>query len=302
MKSSRRRKSPSSSRDPKSPELNENERPKPKIEKFVLGTGHEAHTLLEVAESDLKACGGAYYDDLELNDDDIAGSENGSNTTDETSSEVNGPARSKKFNYMTKLHLNAIPRKGDRTRRMILATSRPHPAKPSKVALPGPQTYEELESLMKSLDQNLMDKDKLLQQQHMIYQVAINHLSEENIAKQQKAIRFSTMQHEIEYLQHHVHKLSIMRVGHDEETTPRSAVYRHSLHIGAMTDMGIRIYSIEDHPREISDRIVVARRLTATPSTPHNKARHNTGRRYVNEAQPRLMKNQKYIERDKEFL
>ncbi|KAH9100049.1 hypothetical protein Ae201684P_019052 [Aphanomyces euteiches] len=148
MKSSRRRKSPSSSRDPKSPELNENERPKPKIEKFVLGTGHEAHTLLEVAESDLK---GAYYDDLELNDDDIAGSENGSNTTDETSSEVNGPARPKKFN----LHLNAIPRKGDRTRRMILATSRPHPAKPSKVALPGPQTYEELESLMKSLQQHV---------------------------------------------------------------------------------------------------------------------------------------------------
>ncbi|RHY30965.1 hypothetical protein DYB32_003874 [Aphanomyces invadans] len=88
----------------------------------------------------------------------------------------------------------------------------------------------------------------------------------------------------------------------NEETMPRSAVYRHAVHMTAVADLGVRIYNVGDHPREATDRIVVARRLSATPSTPHNKAKNNTGRRYVNEAQPRLMKNQKYIERDKEFL
>ncbi|RLO01456.1 hypothetical protein DYB28_013329, partial [Aphanomyces astaci] len=88
----------------------------------------------------------------------------------------------------------------------------------------------------------------------------------------------------------------------DEETTPRSAVYRHAAHMTDVAALGVRIYNVNDHPREATDRIVVARRLSATPSTPHNKAKHNSGRQYVNQAQPRLMKNQKYIERENEFL
>ncbi|KAF0751621.1 hypothetical protein AaE_006312 [Aphanomyces astaci] len=180
---------------------------------------------------------------------------------------------------------------------MSTPTKRVSKAKPK-----GPRTYDELEALMKSLDHSLTEKDKLLHQQHTIYQVAINHLSQDNIVKQQRAIRFTTMQHEVEHMQHHVQKNTIMRVDFDEETTPRSAVYRHAAHMTDVAALGVRIYNVNDHPREATDRIVVARRLSATPSTPHNKAKHNSGRQYVNQAQPRLMKNQKYIERENEFL
>ncbi|RHY06250.1 hypothetical protein DYB36_000916 [Aphanomyces astaci] len=135
--------------------------------------------------------------------------------------------------YTTNLHLKALPRHGNRPRRMIMST----PTKRVSKAKPkGPRTYDELEALMKSL------------------------------------------------------------------TTPRSAVYRHAAHMTDVAALGVRIYNVNDHPREATDRIVVARRLSATPSTPHNKAKHNSGRQYVNQAQPRLMKNQKYIERENEFL
>ncbi|KAF0687317.1 Aste57867_20927 [Aphanomyces stellatus] len=280
---------------------------KHKKERFVLSTGHDAHDLLQAAETELKACSTALFEHAEHQKDvplsldyaDSSDDDNGADTSPTT--EQHEP----KFTSTTKLHLNAIPRKGDRTRHMILSTTRGKVGKKkrkNKAALPGPQTYEALEALMKKLDHTLTDKDKILRQQHTIYQVAINHLCHENIVKQQESIRFVTMQQEIEHMQHHVQKNTIMKVDFDEETTPRSSVYRHSHHMAAVADLGVRIYNVGDHPLEATDRIVVARRLTSTPNTPHNKAKNNTGRRCYNEAQPRLMRNQKYIERDKEFL
>ncbi|ETW05984.1 hypothetical protein H310_03604 [Aphanomyces invadans] len=272
-----------------------------KPERFVLSSGHDAHDLLNAAEAELKECSGTLFDHFEQRHEPTPlDSESAPDILNTESDDDNDcAAEHRDHSYQTNLHVNAVPRQGDRTRRMIMSPPRKKLSKQNAI---GPQTYDELEALMKSLDQTLTEKDKILHHQHTIYQVAINHLCEENIVKQQEAIRFTTMQHEVEHIQHHIQKNTIMRVDFDEETMPRSAVYRHAVHMTAVADLGVRIYNVGDHPREATDRIVVARRLSATPSTPHNKAKNNTGRRYVNEAQPRLMKNQKYIERDKEFL
>ncbi|RHZ24987.1 hypothetical protein DYB31_011693 [Aphanomyces astaci] len=198
---------------------------KPKPERFVLSSGHDAHDLLEAAETELKGCSNLEPTPLDSLSDDGDDADKDNDADDHLRQQV--------VVYTTNLHLKALPRHGNRTRRMIMST----PTKRVSKAKPkGPRTYDELEALMKSL------------------------------------------------------------------TTPRSAVYRHAAHMTDVAALGVRIYNVNDHPREATDRIVVARRLSATPSTPHNKAKHNSGRQYVNQAQPRLMKNQKYIERENEFL
>ncbi|ETV66033.1 hypothetical protein, variant [Aphanomyces astaci] len=122
---------------------------KPKPERFVLSSGHDAHDLLEAAETELKGCSGTLFDHLEQKNLEPTPLDSLSDDGDDADKDNDADDHLRQqVVYTTNLHLKALPRHGNRTRRMIMST----PTKRVSKAKPkGPRTYDELEALMKSL-------------------------------------------------------------------------------------------------------------------------------------------------------
>nr|OQR92076.1 hypothetical protein ACHHYP_04081 [Achlya hypogyna] len=255
---------------------------------FVLSSNDGAHVLLHEAEKDLVEAKSTFLDPFptfkSFLDADL--------DADPDEDDVNRPDSKAAYRrpvepVYERLAVTEPPRRRRHLMRAMLL------AKPrrTKVATPGPKTYEGA----LCPDTSLADKYKVVRGKLDVYQVAINHLSDENIARQGRVLTKNLVQQEIDRLQYHVNRAATLRVEHDEERQPRTAVYRHASRFADLQNQGIRIYNLAPTPVEPGDKVVVPRQHAPVPSTPANKV--GTQRRFILQQQPRFMKNAMCIER-----
>ncbi|KDO34244.1 hypothetical protein SPRG_19079 [Saprolegnia parasitica CBS 223.65] len=243
--------------------------------RFVLSSNDGAHLLLDAAEKDLaeqKMSIRHKLSNLEM----FLNAKDGDSDDDETL-DVDAKAAARRPAepaYERLSNMDTPRRRRQRVRSMILTKSR----RP-KVPVPGPKSYEELERLMQTLDTTLADKYDDVRAKHDVFQIAINHLSDENIARQRKLIKFNLLQEEIDRMQYHVSRAATLHVQYDEERLPRTAVYRHASRLADYQSHGVRIYNLAPTPVEATDRVLVPRQFAPMPHTPHNATKSTVARR-----------------------
>ncbi|EQC34553.1 hypothetical protein SDRG_07879 [Saprolegnia diclina VS20] len=283
------RRAPAEARSAQSP------RDGPLKARFVLSSNDGAHLLLDAAEKDLAEQKMSMRQKLSNLEMFLNATDNDSDDDDDETNDGRPDAKAAARRPATPAYerlsnVDTPRRRRQRVRSMILTKSR----RP-KVVVPGPKSYEELERLMQTLDTTLTDKYADVRAKHDVFQIAINHLSDENIARQRKLIKFNLLQEEIDRMQYHVSRAATLHVQHDEERLPRTAVYRHASRLADYQSHGVRIYNLAPTPVEATDRVLVPRQFAPMPHTPHN-AKSAVARRYILQQQPRLMKNAKLIE------
>jgi hypothetical protein len=79
----------------------------------------------------------------------------------------------------------------------------------------------------------------------VVLNMALNQLTADRVKKQQKTIRFNTLQNEIDIFQQHLTPFIFeMRTKHEHQVN--SAVYRHRMRMKAIQDIGIPIYGLNN--------------------------------------------------------